>query len=109
MRNGDVLTKQESIYWSDPNVFEILELPTLHGDLDQALLRPDGVVLTRGMAIKYFNEENVVGRRIEIGGQPMTVNAVIRDLPEPPHRAGDRHLRVGTSRTFRARAHGCHS
>ena len=82
VRNGDVLTKQEPIYWSDPNVFEILEFPTLHGGLRQALPRPDGVVLTRGMAIKYFNEENVVGRRIEIGGEPMTVNAVVRDLPE---------------------------
>ena len=81
VRNGDVLTKQELIYWADPNVFEILDLPAVHGSLQQALSRPDGVVLTRGMAIKYFNEENVVGRRIEIGGEPMTVNAVIRDFP----------------------------
>jgi putative ABC transport system permease protein len=81
VRNGEVFTKQESIYWADPNVFEILDLPTLHGDPHQALSRPDGVVLTRGMAIKYFNEENVVGRRLEIGGEPMTVNAVVRDLP----------------------------
>ena len=81
VRSGDVLTKQESVYWADPNVFEILDLPTLHGGSQRALSRPDGVVLTRGMAIKYFNEENVVGRRIEIGGEPMTVNAVIRDFP----------------------------
>jgi putative ABC transport system permease protein len=81
VRNDDVVTKQELIYWADPNAFAILELPTLHGDLQQALSRPDGVVLTREAAFKYFNEENVVGRRIEIGGEPMTVNAVIRDLP----------------------------
>jgi putative ABC transport system permease protein len=81
VRNAGVFTKQELIYWADPNVFQILDLPTLHGGLQQALTRPDGVVLTRGMAIKYFNNENVVGRRIEIGGEPMTVNAVIRDLP----------------------------
>jgi putative ABC transport system permease protein len=81
VRNADVFTKQELVYWADPNVFQILDLPTLQGDLQQALTRPDGVVLTRAMAIKYFNEENVVGRRIEIGGEPMTVNAVIRDLP----------------------------
>ncbi|MDF3021549.1 MAG: hypothetical protein K0Q92_2852 [Steroidobacteraceae bacterium] len=81
VRNGDVLTKQELVYWTDPDAFQILDLPTLHGNLRLALLRPDGVVLTRGMAIKYFNEEDVVGRRIEIGGEPMTVNAVIRDLP----------------------------
>lgn len=81
VRNGEVFTKQESVYWADPNVFEVLELPALHGDLRQALSRPDGAVLTRGMAIKYFNDDDVVGRRIEIDGQPMTVNAVIRDLP----------------------------
>jgi putative ABC transport system permease protein len=82
VRNGDVLMRQEPIYWADPNVFEILQFPTLHGELRLALSRPDGVVLTRGMALKYFNEEDVVGRRIEIGGQPMTVNAVIGDPPE---------------------------
>jgi putative ABC transport system permease protein len=81
VRNGEVLTRQEAVYWADPNAFEILEFPTLHGELRQALARPDGAVLTRGMAIKYFNAENVIGRRIEIGGEPMTVNAVIRDLP----------------------------
>ena len=81
VRNGDVLTKQELVYWTDPDAFRILDLPTLHGNLPLALSRPDGVVLTRGMAIKYFNEEDAVGRRIEIGGEPMTVNAVIRDLP----------------------------
>jgi putative ABC transport system permease protein len=81
VRNGNVFTKQESIYWADPSVFELLELPVLHGDLRQALSRPDGAVLTRGMAIKYFNDDDVLGRRIEIDGQPMTVNAVIRDLP----------------------------
>jgi putative ABC transport system permease protein len=81
VRNGELLTKQEPVHWADPNAFEILEFPTLHGDLRQALSRPDGAVLTRSMAIKYFNEQNVVGRRIEIGGEPMTVNAVIRDLP----------------------------
>lgn len=81
VRNGDVLTREEMIYWTDPNAFEILELPSLHGELRQALSRPDGVVLTRGMAVKYFNAENVVGRRIEIAGAPMTVNAIVRDLP----------------------------
>ena len=29
VRNGDVLTKQESIYWADPNVFEILDVPDI--------------------------------------------------------------------------------
>jgi putative ABC transport system permease protein len=72
----------EKIYWADPNFFKLMPLPAVAGALDTALRRPDGIVLTRSIAQKYFGTEEPIGQTIELGGQhPMTVAAVIEDLP----------------------------
>jgi putative ABC transport system permease protein len=75
------VTGREMLYWADPNAFDVLPLPVMHGDLATALARPDGIVLPRAMALKYFGRDDVVGRTILLEGHPMTVRAVIRDLP----------------------------
>jgi putative ABC transport system permease protein len=67
--------------WSEPDLFRVLPFPVLHGDLDAALRRPDGVVLTQSLARKYFGRDNAVGEGITLDGHLMTVRAVIRDLP----------------------------
>ncbi len=79
-KQGDV-TGQDAFYWADPNVFDVLRLPVLYGDLATALTRPDGIVLPREAAEKYFGQDDVVGRTITLDGNPMIVRAVIRDLP----------------------------
>jgi putative ABC transport system permease protein len=74
---------QEMIYWADPNVFDVLPLPVIAGDLRSALRRPDSIVLTRSMARKYFGRDAPIGESIVLQGvHPMRVSAVIRDLPD---------------------------
>ncbi len=75
------ITGREMLYWADPGAFAVLPLPVLHGDLATALAHPDGIVLPRAMAMKYFGREDAVGRTILLEGHPMIVAAVIRDLP----------------------------
>jgi putative ABC transport system permease protein len=75
----------ELIYWADTNAFELLPLPVLAGNLRTALARPDGLVLTRAMARKYFGRDTPVGETLQLvdpeGETPLTVTAVIEDLP----------------------------
>src|SRR6478735_1447164 len=81
LRHAD-LESRESIYWADPNFFHLLRLPALHGDLNTALMQPDGIVLPVSLARKYFGRDDVVGQSIEINREHvMTVRAVIADLP----------------------------
>jgi putative ABC transport system permease protein len=73
---------KETLYWADPNAFALLSLPVLAGDLAQALRRPDGIVLTRSIAEKYFGRGAPLGRTILLDDvHPMTVAAVLEDLP----------------------------
>ena len=78
----DQVIAEERIYWADPNAFELLQLPVFAGDLATALRRPDGIVLTRASAAKYFGRDDPVGQSLVLDDtHVMTVTAVIENLP----------------------------
>jgi len=85
VRRGD-FEALETVYWADPNIFSILPLPVFAGDLRTALDQPDGLVLTRTMARKYFGRDNAVGETLELKGRAQfTVKAVLENLPSNTH------------------------
>jgi len=82
----DAVEANETVHWADPNFFDLLPLPAIAGDLKTALTRPDGIVLTRAIARKYFGRDDVVGQIIELDRQyPMRVTTVVEDLPSNTH------------------------
>lgn len=84
---------RETVYWADPNVFDVLPLSAAAGDLRTALRSPDRVVLTRSKAREYFGRDDPLGASLLVTGidhaqgftikgrHLMTVAAVIDDLP----------------------------
>lgn len=80
LRRGSTVVKQ-TIYWTDPDFFDVLRLPVLHGDLTGALRRPNGIVMTRTEALRHFGSDNAVGQTIDVAGNPMVLQAVLADFP----------------------------
>jgi putative ABC transport system permease protein len=77
---------REQILWADPSVFDVFRFPLVSGRLEGALERPDGLVLTRAAARRYFGDGDPVGQTLLYNGrEPMVVNAVIEDLPSNTH------------------------
>ena len=76
------MSAKENIYWADPAFFDVMPLPVIAGDLRHALERPDGIVLPRSVARKYFGRDTPLGATLRLNrGQTMTVTAIIEDLP----------------------------
>ena len=86
----------ERVAWVDPDFFEVLRYPVLTGDPVAALHDPNGLVLTRQMARKYFGVDAPIGETLLIlapGGDdplyttphPMVVRAVLEDIPRQTH------------------------
>lgn len=77
----------EPIYWVDPDFFDVVRFPVVAGDLATALRRPDGLVLDRRTAHRYFGRDDPVGESLQLRSAAsrqqyaMTVTAVIEDLP----------------------------
>ena len=96
---GEAPSGDRSFAWADPNIFKVMPLPVLAGNLDTALQRPDTVVITRNIARKYFHRDLPIGDTLMVqttappppGSGPLTpgtpawhtmrVTAVLKDLP----------------------------
>lgn len=77
---------QQAVAFADRDFFRVVTLPAIAGDLATALSTPDGIVLTRQAARKYFGEDAPIGKTLELDrGDVMRVTAVIEDLPSNTH------------------------
>ncbi len=77
----------------DSTFFKMFGFPVLFGDPITALHRPNTIVITRQIAMQYFNEVDVVGKSLTIsteksGYQEYIITAVIAD-PEKKNSVSD--------------------
>lgn len=85
VRRGEI-EANEMVSFADPQFFSVLRMPSLAGNAETALQRPDAVVLTASAARKYFGRVDVIGETLELDRQhPMRVAAVVPDLPSNVH------------------------
>ena len=77
---------EKEIWYSDPNIFNVFDFHLLEGDPKSALSKPNSIVLTRNMALKYFNDENPIGKTLLIGNkEPYTVTGILDKMPDNSH------------------------
>ncbi|MFC1725151.1 ABC transporter permease [candidate division KSB1 bacterium] len=89
---GDWLIKykEKSFYedrfmWADPEVFSVLTFPFIEGNPQTALRQPNSIVISENMTEKYFNEEEPLGKLIQVNNRDYTVTGVINDPPTNTH------------------------
>jgi putative ABC transport system permease protein len=114
---------QEFVLWADPDFFKILRFPVLAGDPVAALAAPDGLVITKRIARKYFGEDAPIGKTLSIGSarkldappgyspdvvaalegvHPMRVMAVLEDIPTNSDLAAEIYAAGGGAHSFLA-------
>src|SRR5688572_25907648 len=82
-------TLKLSLLFADPSFFKIFTFSAIEGSLHNALANVNSVVLTEKSARKFFNTTDVIGKLLEMDGdpsadklkKPMVVSAVIKDPP----------------------------
>ena len=85
LRRGDI-DNSMIVYWADPNFFRVFPLKIVAGDPNEALSKPDSLVLTRKTARLFFGRDAVVGETLDLDREhTMRVGAVIEDLPANTH------------------------
>lgn len=85
LRRGQTEAR-EDLAWVDPAFFEILPAPAIAGDPRRALQDPNGLVITRTIARKYFGRDAPLGETMELNGrQILRVTAVLADFPSETH------------------------
>jgi putative ABC transport system permease protein len=92
-KDGANVFEENRFFFSDPEVFKIFSWPLLEGDPETALTFPDGMVISRTMAEKYFGTVDALGKSLEvmIGSQTvnMQVRGIMEDIPDNSHFKAD--------------------
>jgi putative ABC transport system permease protein len=73
------------VVWADPEIFRVLPLPVMAGDQGSALESADSLVVSRALARRLLGAEQVVGKTVDVDGEPMRITAVLDAPPGPSH------------------------
>ncbi len=71
---------ENRVFFVDEEIFELFHIPFLEGNPQAALKNPYTVVITEGMATKYFGEEESLGKTLQIELDYDTGSVEIRDF-----------------------------
>lgn len=89
MRYEDKSFVEDRFFFADAEVFEVFSWQMIKGDPKSALTYPDGIVLTESTAEKYFDDEDPMGKSLELEFQgtrlPLQVRGVVEDVPPNSH------------------------
>ena len=78
--------EERRVFYADSNFLQVFSFPLITGDRKTALDRPDGVLITKAMATKYFGKENAMGKLLrKDNGQNVTVTGILENTPPNSH------------------------
>jgi putative ABC transport system permease protein len=87
----------EYIYPTEPKIFEVFDLPFVHGDQSTSLNDHNSMVVTEKTALKYFGTTDVLGQNLRWLANDTTdfkITGVMKDLPENTHLKFDFLIRL---------------
>jgi putative ABC transport system permease protein len=87
IRYKDIKYNEDNIIFADSTFFEIFSFKLVSGDPTLVLDRPESIVLSRKAALRYFGNENAVGRklRVENDSTYYEVTGIMEDIPQNSH------------------------
>ena len=82
VRYEDRQFKEEGFIWADPAIFKIFTIPIVSGDPESVLKEKNTVVLTPTMAMKYFGNNDPVGKMITLeDGSLYKITGIVEEMP----------------------------
>ena len=78
---------QQDVCVADREIFNVFTIPFVTGDPSTALTQPGSIVLTESMARKFFQNQNPIGKVLQVDHQELSgtatyfVTGIVRDFP----------------------------
>jgi putative ABC transport system permease protein len=89
IKSGDKSFYEDEFFFADPSFFKIFSFNLIHGSKSTALVDINSIVLDKNSAIKYFGNENPVGKILSVELRrelkDFKVTGVMDELHEPSH------------------------
>ena len=81
----DKRLQNDVVAQADNDFFQMFSFPMVKGNPRTALADPFSVVISEKMSLKYFGNENPLGRQMNIDRRDFTVTGVMKNLPQNSH------------------------
>ncbi len=82
VRVGENSFYEDNFAFADPELLKIFTFPLLQGNPETVLSSPSSIVLTEGMARKYFGGKNPIGQIIQVDGRfEFQVTGILKSIP----------------------------
>ena len=83
---GNKVFKENRIIYTDPSIFKVFSWKLGKGNPSTALIKPNSVVITRETAVKYFGNENPIGKiLVKDNKQDLIVTGIMENIPDNSH------------------------
>jgi len=85
-RYGENTFKETRVSFVDPSFFDIFSIPLFKGNPDTALVDPNTIILSRNTALKYFRDQDPVGKTLRLNDRTdYMVTGVFEEIPGNSH------------------------
>jgi putative ABC transport system permease protein len=85
LRYEDKAYEEDKIFFVEPKFFEIFNIPLLEGNPAKVFSTPNSLVITRDTALKYFGDEEALGKNISTPQGEFMVSGVCENVPKNSH------------------------
>jgi putative ABC transport system permease protein len=84
LKKGDEFI-EETVVSADKDFLKMFNVSFIRGDINNALNDPHNIVITEETALKYFGNEDALGKTLESRGYFVTVTGVVKSMPQNTH------------------------
>jgi putative ABC transport system permease protein len=86
VRSGDNSFSEDGLTFADSSFFSMFSFPFVKGGPDQALSSPNSVVITEKAVVKYFGDEDPIGKTLLLDDRVnVTVTGITEEVPSNSH------------------------
>lgn len=83
---GEKKLNEKHLFFADSSLFKVFDFPLAKGNPEKALAEPNSIVLTPGLARKYFGDEDPMGKVLKFEGRfDLKVTGVLAEIEHPTH------------------------
>jgi len=76
---------ERGIIIADPSIFKVFTFPFIQGNPETALIEPNSIVISETIVKKYFENENPIGKYLDLGRRPYKITGILKNIPENSH------------------------
>jgi putative ABC transport system permease protein len=77
--------EEDKILFAEPNFFDVFSIPLIKGDPERVFSTQNSIVMTQEKALKYFADEDPIGKILTIPQGELIVSGVMENVPKNSH------------------------